>query len=240
MKTLELDPNFFMQIGLDSGALTMHGAVAHSFREPGEYRGVVRRETMPEATFYVSADRNSPVAHVNIDLARLVGDAPTGSDCCKGEGGNRFVVNPKGYALFHVSGGAGGYSVHIRKAEEDPKTKVFDTRHLEEGDVFSAIILRPGTYSVKNLITQAEGEVTVSYPVIGKTAYRPPQPVTVECVRGTFNPREIRLQPGQGVNYRIHVPSRIRIELIRPDDGPGGQHREAAKGGWRKYSLPKR
>src|SRR6266516_6753645 len=149
MKTFDLDPNYFTQIGLDSGALTMLGTIVHSLREPGEYRSTVRRGKLPEASFYISSYQHSSVAHVNIDLATLGADSSQ-SGCCKEEEKNRFVVNPKGFALFRVSRGTGGYNVHIRKAQEDPKTKIFDSSQLEEGDIFSAIIVRPGKYYLRN------------------------------------------------------------------------------------------
>jgi hypothetical protein len=237
MKTLNLDRNFFTQIGLDSSSLTMHGTIVHSPREPGEYRGTVRRGQLPEAVFYISADKNSPVAHVNIDLASLVGDSRSESDCCKDKDKNCFVVNPKGYVVFHVSGGAGGYYVHLRRAEENPKAKVFDSRHLDEGDIFAGVLLRPGAYSVKNVLSKGEGQIIVSYPVIGETAYRPPNPVTIEFASGGITPREVRLLPGQGLNCHVKEPSRIKIELVTPDDGPKYEHREPIKSGWQKHKL---
>ena len=239
MKQFDLDRNYFEQIGLDSGALTLLGVIVHSLKEPGEYRGTVRRDKLPEASFYISADSNSPVAQVTIDLASLSpGPEDEKTDCCKEEDKNRFVVNPKGYALFRVSRGSGGYNVHIRRAAEDPKTAVYDSSQLEDGDVFSAIIVRPGRYSFKNLVTRGEGEIVVSYPVIGKTAYRPPAPVSVECIREGFKPARVELQPGQGLNCQIRVPSRIKIELVKPDDGPR-EERERFKRGFRRRSLPK-
>lgn len=234
--TTSFDPNLFSQTDLDSGALTQLGVVVHSFREPGEYRGVVRRGTEPEAAFYISADSSSAVAQVNIDLAALgqSGGEPSGCGCV-GEP-NRFVVHPKGHAVFHVSGGAGGYNVHIRKAEEDPSTPIFDSCELNEGDVFSVAILRPGAYAVSNLLTKARARVVVSYPVAGKTAYRPPAPVVVECERRGIRPDGVELQPGQGLNFHFQTKSRIRIELIEPDDGPARQ-RQRRSGGWIRPSL---
>src|SRR5215211_3577458 len=126
MKQFDLDRNYFEQIGLDSGALTLLGVIVHSMREPGEYRGTVRRGKLPEASFYISADSNSPVAEVTIDLASLIpGVDDENTECCKEENKNRFVVNPKGYVLFRVSRGSGGYNVNIRKAAEDQKTPVY-------------------------------------------------------------------------------------------------------------------
>ncbi|HET7061401.1 MAG TPA: hypothetical protein VFI43_04410 [Nitrosospira sp.] len=236
---MNFDPNFFSQVGLDSGALTMLGAVVHSFCEPGEYRGVARRGAEPEAVFYISVDKNSPVAQANIDLAALVQEEPAGESengCCPGGQGNYFVVNPKGYAVFHVSSGAGGYSVHVRKNDEDPKTKIFDSRELDAGDIFSAIIIRPGTYSVTNLVTGSKSEVIVSYPKPGKTPYRPPAPIAVDCSEREMTLGRIELQPGQGLNFHLKTRSRIKIELVKPDDGPG-KSREPERTGWIKRTL---
>lgn len=243
MKNLNFDPNFFLQVGLDSGALTMHGVIVHSFSEPGEYRGTVRRGNAPEAEFYIHADKNSPIAHVNIDLATLVEGkvtpaAESENGCCDKEERRQthFVVNPKGYAVFHVTQGAGGYSVNVRKAQEDPHTKVFDSRKLDAGDIFSAIVMRPGVYAVSNLLTQAKGELVVSYPKVGKTAYRPPNPVVVEC-GSAIEPRRVELQPGQGLNFHLKEAARIKIELIKPDDGPN-ESQTSGRSGWTKGSLP--
>lgn len=225
----------FTQIGLDSGSLTIFGTVVHSFPEPGGYRGVLYRGRDIEEVFYIKVDKNSPAAQVNIDLAKLSEIVAKLSKCNSDQqdAQSHFVVNPKGYALFHVSGGAGGYYVRVEKAEEGTRQKPFDSRELTEGDIFSAIIIRPGTYSVTNLLTKARGEIVVSYPKIGKTAYRPPNPINVECTRDTIEPKIVELQPGQGLIYHFKVPSRIKIELLKPDDGPG-HRREPIKTGWKK------
>jgi hypothetical protein len=227
-------------MGLDSGSLTMLGTVTHQFPEPGEYRGSVHKGEETESVFYVNVDKNSPVAQVNIDLSEVQKKVAQVSDCCSsGQGGYRYSVNPKGFALFHLSSGAGGYYVHVRKADEDPKQKVFDSRKLEEGDVFSAVIIRPGAYSLSNESTKARAEFSVAYPKIGKVAYRPPKPIRVDCTRDSFEPKKFDLQPGQAILFHFKTPSRIRIELVKPDDGPR-RPKEAARVGWEKMALPKK
>jgi hypothetical protein len=236
---ISLDPNLFKQIGLDSGSLTMLGAVVHSFGEPGEYRGVLYRGTESEAVFYITADKNSPVAQVNIDLAML--DKAVTDECKSTQGrhepGSHYIVNPKGYVVFHVSSGEGGYAVRIMRGEEEGQ-KTFDSRKLEEGDSFSAIVIRPGTYSITNLTTKAKGEAVVAYPTIGKKAYRPVDPMRIECTHEAIEPKRIKLQPGQGMLYLFKTPSRIKIELLKPDDGPGHPC-ESITTGWKKTLLPK-
>ncbi len=218
-----LDHHMFTQGGLDSGALTILGAVVHNFPERGAYRGVVLRNNKSEATFYLTVDENSPASQVHIDLARLTEGSSKACGCMSvhPEPGQHFVVNPKGYAVFYVSSGPGGYAVHVGTVEAGPKPKSFDSRELREGDLFSATLLRPGKYAVTNVNTRSKLDVEVAYPRIGKTAYDPPEPVKIECTSDAMRAGHTKLQPAQGQLYHFKTPSRIRIELVEPNDGPG-------------------
>lgn len=236
--TWTLDPNFFNQIGLDSGALTMLGTVVHSFSEAGEYRGTVQRGDGPESTFYVSVDSASPIAQATIDLARADADGtehPAGCECGCLEP-RRFVVHPRGYAVFQVSGGSGGYWVNVRRADEDPDVAAYDSRQLHEGDIFAGVLMRPGRYSLRNELSDAPAaDITVPYPTVGKTAYQPPAPIDVQCGKA-IKPRRLRLHPLQGLNVHILEPARVRIELVQPDDGPANRPPQT-RAGWRKQTL---
>lgn len=229
---MSFDHNLFTQIGLDSGSLTILSAVIHNFREPGEYRGSVQQEGGDQYVFYITVDKNSSVAQANIDLASLNKSV----DLCCEASQNHFTVNPKGYAVFHVSSGSGGYSVHIRRADEDAKVKVFNSQELGEEDKFSAIIIRPGIYSVTNTFTSAKAEVVVSYPGTGKVAYRPPVPVRVIEEHKNFEPRQIKIKPGQGMLFECKARARYKIELVKADDGPGSTQ-PTGRSGWRKNAL---
>jgi hypothetical protein len=68
---LTFDQNLFTQTSLDSGSLNMLGALTHTLCEPGQYRGVVYKGSEILSAFYIVADKNSPVAQANIDLATL-------------------------------------------------------------------------------------------------------------------------------------------------------------------------
>lgn len=238
--SISLDPNMFTQIGLDSGSLTIFGTVVHNFPEPGDYRGVLHRGTEIEAVFYIKVDKESAAAHVNIDLATLTEVSDDKCECSSGhhESGRHFVVNPKGHVVFHVSKGTGGYYVHVLKVEDEPKQKSFDSRELKEGDIFAAIIIRPGTYSVTNLLTKARGEAVVTHPKTRKLVYPPPHPIRVDCTREAIEPKRIELHPGQGLIYQPKTTSRIKIELVKADDGPA-HAKQPFRDGWRKPVLPK-
>lgn len=242
---LTFDKNLFLQVGLDSASLTMLGGITHRFMEPGQYRGAVYRDKQVIGSFYLNADKNSPVAQANIDLAAFDSNAtPPGTaadsscGCHEQSKTPTYDVNPKGYVLFHVSGGEGGFAVRVSKAVEDPKEQnAFDSRELKGEDIFSAVVLRPGTYSMTNLRGKARGEVVVNYPKAGKTPYRPPQPVSVECPEGGFRPNKVELHPGQAILFQCHGPSHIKLELTKADDGPADRPSHS-RSGWKRAALP--
>ena len=225
---LTFDRYLFTQIGLDSGSLTMLGTIVHSFSQPGDYRAVVHEGSEVKAVFTIRSDKASSSAQASIDLASLVSGPdqshPKDCSCCGGSSKERspsiFVVNPRGYVLFHVSSGAGGFYVHARRTEAKDDDKGYDSRSLVEGDVFTAIVLRPGVYSVTNSLTEGKAELTVTYPKRGEKRYQPPAPVRVLCHRQSFEPDRLRLDPGQGLIFESRAAARIQIRLERPDDGP--------------------
>ena len=177
--------------GLDSGSLTMLGTIVHQLGEPGEYRGALHHGADVKAVFYIAADSNSPVAQVTVDLGGLdqaqsgaASAAAEGTCGCEGgskdnSGGKRYTVNPRGYVLFHVQSGGGGYYVHLRRVDAAETDKGYDTRTLKNGDAFTGMILRPGTYSIVNTLTKAKTEAVVQYPKIGDKPYVPPAPVRI-------------------------------------------------------------
>lgn len=232
--------HLFTQTDVDSGSLTMLGTVIHRFPEPGEYLGVAERggETR---SFRLTVDATSPSQQTNIDLASLEPGAESGSDCgCKpGDAApdRAFVVNPAGYVVFHVSRGSGGYVVRVGRVDKQDEA-VFDSVRLDGDDLFAVTLIRPGTYAVRNPISGAHGEIAVAYPKAGKQAYRPSEPVTIECTDKGFRPAKIKLQAAQGQVYRFGTPSRIQIELVAPDDGPAGG--EPPKGPRRTRTKPRR
>ena len=183
-----------------------------------ERRGATR-------SFRLKVDESSPAMQLNIDLATLGGGHAHSADCgCKPEetGADRtFVVNPAGYVVFHVSSGSGGYVVRVGRLEKQD-TALFDSSRLEGEDLFGVTLIRPGTYSVHNVISGARGEIVVAYPKVGKKPHRPSEPVEIECAEKTFRPAKVKIQAAQGQVYRFRAPSRIAIELVKPDDGPKG------------------
>lgn len=214
------------QVNLDSSSLTTLTSVIHRFSEPGEYHAAVLRGADTVGRFSIMVgERKTPQAasmselqqSINIDLKRL--DMPW-SQHLESQECNCFMLNPGGYAVFHVSTGAGGYAIEIRKiGREHGGVKVFDSRELKDEDIFAATVLRPGTYYITNVNTDAKAELVVAYPEIGKIP-RQPETVQIECTRNALAPDKIRINPTQGLLFRFKTTSRIKIELIEPEDRP--------------------
>jgi hypothetical protein len=222
------NPYLFTQIGLDSGMLTMLGSIVHRFNEPGEYRGISLRENVPDAVFYLTVERDRAINQVNIDLATL--EQTAAANCCacgKNHGSpsrGHFVLGEQGYAVFHVSAGPGGYAVRVGRAAKEPEQKVFNSTELNDEDLFAATILRPGRYSLRNLVRSdaAPGELHVNYPPVGTTPHRAPAPMRVECTPTGFSPSSLEITATQGCVFAPQIPSRIKIELVVSFDPPRG------------------
>jgi hypothetical protein len=225
--TLAPHPYLFAQPGLDSGALTLLGSVVHKMTEPGEYRGVTSGPG-GASVFYLTVTNEPGVTQVDIDLAALTPPSSAGAgDCgCPGSPAsgtkNVFTVGAHGYAVFHLSGGAGGHAVRLGRAAAAPAEKAFDSTTLKDGDIFAATILRPGAYRVSNALQKGArpAELTVAYPQPGKTAYAPPSPVRVECAAEGFSPPRIELTAMQGCVFVCTAPSRIVVELVSASNPP--------------------
>jgi hypothetical protein len=223
----------FTQVDLDSGSLTVLASVIHKFSQTGIYHGSVFRgadivgrfsivvcESFKSESSYCEEQQRSSdrlKQQVNIDLKQL--DLPVNQHL-ESQECNCFQIINGGYAVFHVSTGKGGYAVEIKKVGKKSKAKeVFNSRKLSSDDLFTATVLRPGTYSINNILPKTKGELKVAYPEIGKIP-RNPKPITIECDKNSITPNKIRIDPTQGLIFNFKNPSRIKIKLVKPEDRP--------------------
>lgn len=214
------------QFDLDSGALTALGVVIHNFPKPGVYQGTMLRGKESISNFVLKVDENCVQMQVDIDLANVTSATP--DPCCDEAANRTFVVNPKGYAVFHVSGGPGGFSVLLGPSDTQTPELLFDSRKLQEGDHFAATVLRPGSYSVNNALSKGESraELVVAYPQPGRSRYEQPPVQIVTVTAKGFEPKRIQVAAGQSHVYDIKTPARIHIKLEKPYDGPSGPKRK--------------
>lgn len=219
-----INPFVFSQVNLDSASLTMLTSVVHKIAEPGIYDGAIQRWSDTAGRFRIAVSDLPPErcaiesnSQVNIDLKSL--DLPVANHI-ESQVKNCFQVKTGGYVVFHLSNGAGGYAVELRKTGRESKGKiVFDSRKLNENDLFVATPLRPGTYDITNVETKKKAELVVAYPEIGQIP-KQPQATKVECNQNAIIPKKIKINPTESLLFSFNGPSRIKIDLVKPEDRP--------------------
>ena len=217
----------------DSGALGVLASVIHQFAEPGLYHAVIRRGEEGERTvsFQVSASSANP--QLDIDLAAPTPDrARRERDCHCAPGetsaagatgrGSVPTVSPKGYVLFYVSHGNGGYSVRVGR--EGGKDVVFDSTTLAKGDLFALSLLAPTRYSMQNRLGRARGSIQVALSEEAARNLAALETTTVEVGRDAFRPAEIEVVSGQGIVFTVADEARIVIEQAE-EPPPGGERK---------------
>ena len=202
-----IDVQILTQTHFDSGALSGLGAVVHRVLQPGDHRLTVLRADNPiqamslrvlppAAAAQPSATPQPSELHVN--LGQVLG--PLGRLAPRPPAAN-LEMPAQGYALFHAPPDEAGFAVQLHAPGTENQPPSFDSRQLDNTDVYATPLLRPGRYSVTNVATGAKGEIRVSYPVIGDKPYRPPDPFEVQVTDGL----PARLDPTQACP-RVNLP----------------------------------
>jgi hypothetical protein len=199
----------------DSANLGVLGTICHPILERGEYAGMIYRNDKAVGRFTLQCDPECAATQVDIDLATFT--AP-GADPCSHE---MLTVKPEGFLVLYVSTGRAGYHVTLHPQMEKHRQGAYDSRKLQDHDLFVATLIRPGHYEMSSTLFKERGGVTVSYPEPGKVAQPTQQAAMVECSAKGFSPSAVKLMPAQGLIFKIQAANAaIRINLQKPDDGP--------------------
>ncbi len=195
----------------DSGALGLLAMVVHQFPSPGHYRAVVKRHGRAVADLGFEVDEEFKAMQLDIDLARVDNDArgrPGGCECASSEPSAR-KVSPKGYVLFHASSGD-GYSVTVADAKDEA---VFDSERIGNGDLFAVSVLEPASYSMRNEVGGATGEIVVGLPPAKEARMSGLETRHIDVGPDKFDPDHVELTSSQGLVFRINKgEARIVIE----------------------------
>lgn len=234
-----LNRQMFTTRVFDSGALGVLGSVIHQFREPGLYEIVIAQKDAAVASFWFEVSASSSNLQLDVDLAtvpRPSGQQSTSHGDC-GCGGVKTppgrevpTVSSKGYVLFYVSQGDGGYSVRVGR--QGGEKAVFDSTALGEGDLFAVSLLAPTRYTMVNRTGSAKGTIIVSTSAVVARNLAAMSAPHVETKRDGFSPDNLKVVSGQGIVFRILEPSRVVIEQVeepRSNDQPSGKRRFYAR-----------
>ena len=208
----------YTQDNLDSGALTMKCVIGHPLLKSGLHHGTVMLGERFVAGFVVEVSETSDETQTTIDLAEL---QVLGRGTAPNEVIKQFVVRTGGYMVLHVGNGEGGYHVLLRNTSIKQRS-LWDSQRLEAGDIFSAIPLRPGSYTLSNVAgNMVSTRLVVTYPdprhnTKGRLR---PTPVYASFDRRNFDPERLEIYPGQGIVIATKDHARFVLTLEQPDDG---------------------
>jgi hypothetical protein len=235
---IKINRFLFSQTTIDSGSLTPHCTLVCKFTDPGEYQGIIMKGSAITTRFKLNVNEersfnnvsslsmtnskedsqlsneskqvNDTSNQINIDLSNII---------------SIYTLKKGDYAVFYVSTGAGGYSIEIYRSEKGSQIKTFDSKELKDGVIFSAMIIRPGTYLITNTVNGAKADLVINYPELGRMK-KILVPINLESNTKEIVPNKINIDPSQGLIFKINTLSRIRIELTKPEDRPLKLHRE--------------
>jgi hypothetical protein len=232
----------FSQTNIDSGSLSTHSTIVHKFAAPGGYEGIVIQGSAIVGRFTLSVIEDRTVSKSSLSSSTLsvkdsntasqrpeenqqINDASDQINIDLSSTTDRYTLKKDGYGVFFVSTGAGGYSIEINRFEKGLQRKSFDSKELSDGEIFSAMVIRPGTYSITNTVNNSKSDLVVNYPELGKMK-KILTPINIECKAKEIVPSKINIDPSQGLIFSIRTLSRIKIELTKPEDRPLKLHKE--------------
>lgn len=213
---MSLNTHLFTETGTDSGALNVLGTVVTPFEATGAYRLDLLRDGrfMTHRTLLVEDD--APATQVDLDLATLPEldhERVHDRDCQCGVH-ETIELRTNGYLVVHVSQGPGDFAAVAYRPEANTEGPAFDSRKLEKGAYFSALLLRPGKYVARNEHDQATYEFSIPRPQRPTALEIPDDPVRITLSNQGFVADEDVLQPGQGIVFEVQATARIIIELV--------------------------
>lgn len=232
----------FRQTRIESASLGVLGTIAHPISDEGEYAGTVLQRGIQVATFQLRVDSEVNNPQANVDLATLIPERRRREERFKEPS---FAVTSKGYLVLYVSQGPGGFHVlldklGVDKDYEGKPLRVFDSRTLQQGDVFIVSLLRPGRYKVTDRLGKGRGQMKVAYPTSEKQPYAPPPPEGISVTEEGFNPTELGIRAAQGVVFTIQAAkASLTVNLVEPDEGPRKKGEIRDKVRWSNPSPPR-
>lgn len=233
----------FRQTRIESASLGVLGTIAHPISDEGKYVGTILQRGKQVATFQLRVDSKVTNTQVDVDLATMIPERRRREGRFKEPS---FAIASKGYLVLYVSQGPGGFQVLLEKLSEDKDYKgkqqlVFDNRTLRQGDLFIVSLLRPGRYEVTDRLDKNRCQIKVAYPTPNKQPYAPPPPEEIGVTEKGFNPVELGIQAAQSLVFTIKAAkASLKVNLVKPDEGPRKKGKIRDKVRWSNPSPPPR
>jgi hypothetical protein len=193
----------------DSGALGALTSVVHSFPKPGVYEIQIANGGLAASQIKFEVSDKSEEMQLTFDLSES-NSHQASSECHCVESTKSAIpqVSPKGMVLFHASKGT-DYSATVK--DETGKV-VFDSQKLNKGDLFALSLFEPTSYSMKNTLGKATGEIQVTFTEKDKIRIRSLETQIVETFTDSFKPNSLSVVSTQGIVFQVMEAARIVIQ----------------------------
>ncbi len=226
----------FRQDSIESASIGVLGVVAHPIAHEGRYLGTVVQENIRVGAFVLAVASDVSAQQADVDLSWFEAIRRQPRD---GQAERSFAIRPKGYLVLYTSEGQGAFRVTLDKAEGEKAKREFDTQTLQDGDMFIANLIRPGSYEVTETYTKAFGRIQVLYPEVGKEKLVVPTPAMVRVTAKGLSASDVTVQPTQGVVFTIEgTKASLIVKLVEANAGGRKPGKDRDRLRWRNPRHP--
>lgn len=207
----------FKAVSFASDALTTLCSIIHPCPKEGMYVGRVLDGGRAVGAFTLMVDPRSQNAQTDIDLA---GFSQTGGEWMRMRKMPAYSVKTDGFVQFYVSSGEGRYVVELRNAGTSEGSRAsYTTKTLRPGDIFSAILISPGSYGVKDLKSGKKALLVVKKPEHQKQ-YLSAGPMLFNLGADGFTPASGEVMAGRGAAVLVEEGTAV-VHITQAKDDLG-------------------
>jgi len=202
------------------GVLSYH---AFQLKEEGTYSGhVLHKDTLVD-TIKIMVSKDSKAMQANIDFNQF------DISGVRERGTQNFEVGLNGCLLLLNSNKNHPFRLKLEKPGKVPgRGIIYDTKKLDNGAIYSCVLLRPGTYEVC-FKRKAVGTIKVQYPTATTDKSKLHEAIRVQVDSKGIQPSSINALPMQGIVFEFLSAGSIQINLQKEEKPRNLLYKEAKK-----------
>lgn len=205
MAAVVVNAFLFDQTSFDSAGLTPLATIHHPLLTDGVYDGTVIRDGTEVGGISITVNPTSSIMQLELDLGTIGKHSYMGGSRRVPE----YVVGYGAYLTLCVKQDSGCYSFKLWNRATGAIEQ--DSGTLQSGDLFAVVLLRPGSYTVREELSGTEVELEVTQILAGDTSAIPePLQIDIATIGSEAN---MVSSPGQSIVFQASSSARITIEM---------------------------
>ena len=211
------------------GVLSYH---AFQLKEEGIYVGhILHKDTLVDQ-IKINVSKASKHTQVNIDFNHF------DSSGVRERSTQNFELGLNGCVILLHSTKNHPFRLKLEKPGKVPgRGIVYDTKKLDNGAIYSCVLLRPGTYEVC-FKRKAVGTIKVEYPTASTDRARLNEALRVQVDSKGIKPSAIKALPMQGDAFEFETAGSIQVNLLKEEKSRNLLYKEARKLKKQKKKAP--